>query len=103
MAFLLCQCLVFPHVITSLGRYLSAEAGLEPGTPMAYLVAPPMEATIGLDAALKAADVRAARIFPPPTETNFSAAWLTGDLNGCEAAAMAFAEAVVDVASRPHA
>lgn len=89
---------VFPHVIGSLGRYLSAQAGLPVGSAMAYLVAPPMEATMGLDAALKAADVRAAKIFPPPTETNFAAAWLGGELDACEAAAMAFAEAVVEVA-----
>ncbi len=93
---------VFPHVIASLGHYLSREAGLPPGSPMAYLVAPPMEATVGLDAALKAADVRAARVFPPPTETNFAAAWLSGDLPSVEAAAMAYAEAVVDVARRPR-
>ena len=93
---------VFPHVISALGRYLAAEAGLAPGTPMAYLVAPPMEATIGLDAALKAADVRVAKVFPPPTETNFAASWLTGDLPACEAAAMAFAETVVEVGRRPR-
>jgi len=93
---------VFPHVIASLGRYLSAQAGLRPGEPMAYLVAPPMEATLGLDAALKAADVRAVKVFPPPTETNFAAAWLTGDLPACEAAAVAFAAAVVDVGRWPR-
>ncbi len=92
---------VFPHVISSLGEYLSKEAGLQPGDPMAYLVAPPMEATIGLDAALKAADVRAVKVMPPPTETNFAAAWLTGTLDDCEAAALAFAEAVVAVANSP--
>ena len=92
---------VFPHVITSLGEYLSREAGLSPGTPMAYLVAPPIEATIGLDAALKAADVRAVRVVPPPTETNFACAWLTGTLDACEAAATAYAAAVVDVALTP--
>lgn len=92
---------VFPHVISSLGEYLSREAGLLPGDPMAYLVAPPLEASIALDAALKAADVRAVKIMPPPTETNFSAAWLTGTLDECEAAAMAYAEAVVEVASSP--
>ena len=69
---------------------------------MAYLVAPPIEATIALDAALKAADVRAVKIFPPPTETNFSAAWLSGSLPACQAAAEAYAEAVVMVASEPH-
>lgn len=93
---------VFPHVIASLGRYLSKEAGLSPGDTMAYLVAPPIEATVALDAAMKAADVRAARVFPPPTETNFACSWLTGDLTACEAAAAAFAEKVVEIARWPH-
>jgi len=92
---------VFPHVIASLGEYLSRQAGLAPGEPMAYLVAPPMEATIGLDAAMKAAAVRAVKVMTPPTETNFSAAWLTGTLDECEAAAVAYAAAVVDVAQNP--
>lgn len=92
---------VFPHVIASLGEYLSKEAGLSPGDAMAYLVAPPMEATIALDAALKAAEVRAVKVMTPPTETNFAAAWLTGSLDECEAAAVAYAAAVVDVANRP--
>jgi ethanolamine utilization protein EutL len=92
---------VFPHVIASLGEYLSKEAGLSPGDPMAYLVAPPLEASIALDAALKAADVRAVKVMTPPTETNFAAAWLTGTLDECEAAAVAYAAAVVDVAASP--
>jgi len=93
---------VFPHVIASLGHYLSGLAGLRVGDSMAYLVAPPMEATIALDAALKAADVRSMKVFPPPTETNFAAAWLHGDLPSCEAAAMAYARAVVEVAREPR-
>jgi ethanolamine utilization protein EutL len=93
---------VFPHVIASLGHYLSAQAGLSPGDAMAYLVAPPIEATVALDAALKAADVRAVKVFPPPTETNFAAAWLSGSLPACQAAAEAYAEAVVRVATEPH-
>ena len=93
---------VFPHVIASLGEYLAREAGLAPGEPMAYLVAPPIEASIALDAALKAADVRAVKIMTPPTETNFAAAWLTGTLEACEAAATAYAAAVVAVAADPR-
>jgi len=93
---------VFPHVIAALGGYLSREAGLALGSAMAYLVAPPLEATIGLDAALKAAEVRAVRVVPPPTETNFACAWLTGTLDACEAAAVAYAAAVVDVALAPR-
>ena len=92
---------VFPHVITALGHYLSNEAGLPPFTPMAYLVAPPIEATVALDAAMKAADVRVAKVFTPPTETNFAAAWLSGELTDVEAAAMAYLEACVAVCERP--
>lgn len=96
---------VFPHVIGSLGHYLAAQAGLPVGECMAYLVAPPLEATLGFDAALKAADVRVVKLVTPPTETNFACAWLTGlasgDLASCAAAAAAFAEAVVEVATRP--
>ena len=98
---------VFPHVIGSLGHYLAAASGLAVGECMAYLVAPPLEATLGFDAALKAAAVRAVKIVAPPTETNFACAWLTGersgDLAACAAAAAAFIDAVVDVAARPHA
>ncbi len=93
---------VFPHVIGALGTYLSREAGLAAGAPMAYLVAPPLEFTIALDAALKAANVAAVKIVPPPTETNFACAWLAGELHDCEAAAEAFAAAVVEVAARPR-
>ncbi len=93
---------VFPHVVTSLGHYLSAEAGLQPGDSMAYLIAPPMEASMAMDAALKSADVRAVKVFTPPTETNYAGIWLTGSLDSCEAAAMAFLEAVVRVAERPR-
>lgn len=92
----------FPHVVTSLGRYLSAQAGLEPGQPMAYLIAPPLESVIGLDAALKTAPVTLARWFGPPSETNFGGGYLTGTLPDCEAAARAFAAAVVDVARSPR-
>jgi ethanolamine utilization protein EutL len=88
-------------VIASLGHYLSRASGLPVGDAMAYLVAPPLEATVGLDAALKAADVRAVKVTPPPTETNFACAWLAGTLDACEAAAVAYAAAVVDVASAP--
>ncbi len=93
---------VFPHVIASLGHYLSAEAGLEAGTAMAYLVAPPMEHSIALDAALKAADVTAAKLFAPPTETNYAGAFLGGEQSSCEAAAEAYARAVVEVGCRPR-
>ncbi|MBM4395758.1 MAG: ethanolamine utilization microcompartment protein EutL [Deltaproteobacteria bacterium] len=92
----------FPHVLPSLGRYLSRQAGVEPGTPMAYLIAPPIEATLGLDAALKAARVELKVHYPPPSETNFSGGLLVGDLPEVEAAARAFQATVLDLAARPR-
>ena len=91
----------FPHVIASLGRYLSAQSGLPVGSPMAYLVAPPVEAMVAIDHALKTAQVRLVKFFGPPTETNFAAAYLAGELSEVEAAARAFAEAVLEVADHP--
>lgn len=91
----------FPHVISSLGRYLSAESGLPPGEPMAYLIATPLEAIYGVDAALKAAAVTLVKSFPPPTETNYAGAYLSGALEACEAAAQAFAAAVLEIAAAP--
>ena len=47
----------FAHCISRTGSYLSEMANVPQGTAMAYLIAPPIEAMVGLDAALKAADV----------------------------------------------
>jgi ethanolamine utilization protein EutL len=43
------------------------------------------------------------QFFGPPTETNYAGAYLTGALHACEAAAAAFAEAVMQVAASPLA
>jgi ethanolamine utilization protein EutL len=91
----------FPHVVRATGGYLSKEAGIPVGAPMAYLIAPPLESVVGLDAALKAAPVELAKWFGPPSETNYGGGYLTGALDHCEAAARAFAAAVVDVARAP--
>jgi len=91
----------FPHVITSLGHYLSKESGLKLEQPMAYLVAPPIEGVIAADRAIKSANVKIVQIFPPPTKTNYSGIWLTGEINDCEAAAEAYAEAVIEVTNTP--
>ncbi len=91
----------FPHVISQTGTYLSALCGIPLGAPVAYLVAPPLEGVYALDAALKAAAVRVVSYTPPPSETNFMGAILTGEQSACQAAALAFQAAVLDVASRP--
>lgn len=89
------------HVVSRTGSYLSREAGVPEGSPLAYLIAPPVEAILGLDAALKASDVRLARLFSPPSETNFGGGLLTGTQSACRAACDAFAEAVKAVAAEP--
>ncbi len=91
----------FPHVIARSGRYLSKEAKVPEGTPLAYLIAPPLEATYAIDAALKAADVTLRLWWAPPSETNFSGALLAGTQSACRAAAAAFQNAVLDVARNP--
>jgi ethanolamine utilization protein EutL len=91
----------FPHVISETGRYLAPLAGIAVGEPMAYLIATPTEAMVGLDAALKSAQVRLARFFGPPTETNFAGGYLVGALSDVEAAAAAFTDAIHEVVQHP--
>ncbi len=87
----------FPHTISRTGTYLSKIAGIPAGDPLAYLIAPPLEAMYGIDAALKAAEVSLQVFYGPPTETNFGGALLTGTQSACRAACEAFQRAVVDV------
>jgi ethanolamine utilization protein EutL len=89
------------HCISQSGSYLSKMAGVERGVPLAYLIAPPAEAIVGLDAALKAARVRSALFYGPPTETNFAGALLTGEQAACRAACDAFARSVCETAADP--
>lgn len=91
----------FAHVISRTGTFLSKIAGIAEGEPLAYLIAPPLEAVYGLDAALKAADVKLCQFYGPPSETNFGGGLLTGSQSSCKAAADAFADAVRDVAALP--
>ena len=53
------------------------------------------------DAMVKAADVRLAAFFGPPSETNFGGGLLTGSQSACKSACDAFAEAVKFVAQNP--
>jgi ethanolamine utilization protein EutL len=92
----------FAHPISQTGSYLSKEADVPRGTAMAYLIAPPLEATFALDAALKVADVQMAVWFAPPSETNFSGGYLVGDQSAVVAACAAFRDAVVEVAAVPR-
>ena len=71
------------------------------GQALAYLVAPPVEALVGLDAALKASDVDLMQYFAPPTETNFSGGLLTGTQRACQPACDACAAAVTELAAHP--
>lgn len=93
----------FAHCISRSGSFLSKKAKVPEGTALAYLIAPPLEAMIGLDAALKVAEVKMKVFYGPPTETNFAGGLLVGDQSACKAACEAFAEAVCEVADQPIA
>ena len=89
------------HTVSSVGTFLAKEAGVRPGTALAYLIAPPLEGMYAMDAALKAADVKLCKLYAPPSETNFGGGLLAGTQSACDAACAAFAEAVAEVAGRP--
>lgn len=89
------------HTVSSAGSFLSAEAGVPLGSALAYLIAPPLESLYGLDAALKAADVRLCAFYSPPSQTNFGGGLLTGTQSACDAACQAFRQAVEEVARFP--
>ncbi|HIZ93361.1 MULTISPECIES: ethanolamine utilization microcompartment protein EutL [unclassified Flavonifractor] len=91
----------FAHTVSRTGTYLSKVAGVREGEALAYLIAPPLEAMVGLDEAMKASDVELVALFEPPSETNFGGGLLTGTQSACDAAAAAFAEAVKAVADHP--
>ena len=93
----------FAHTVSRTGSYLSKTAGVKEGEALAYLIAPPLEAVVGLDEAMKASDVELVALFEPPSETNFGGGLLTGTQSACNAAASAFAEAGQAVAQRPTA
>lgn len=90
------------HCVSRTGSYLSKVAKVPQGEAIAYLIAPPVEAMVALDAALKAADVRMTALFAPPSETNFAGGLLTGTQSACIAACDAFGEAVRAVAAAPQ-
>lgn len=89
------------HCAASCGSFLSRLAHIPVGQALAYLIAPPVEALVALDAALKVSDVEMTEFFAPPSETNFAGGLLTGTQSACQAACDAFAAAVRSVAEQP--
>ncbi|MHA6259276.1 ethanolamine utilization microcompartment protein EutL [Sporosarcina sp. CAU 1771] len=92
---------LYAHVVSRTGSYLSELAGVKEGDAIAYLIAPPIESIVGLDAALKAADVDIKVLFEPPSETNFGGGLLTGSQSACQAAADAFRDAIIELVKNP--
>lgn len=89
------------HTVSSCGAFLATQAGVPVGSALAYLIAPPVESMVGLDAALKAADVHLCKFYAPPSETNFGGGLLCGTQSACVAACAAFADAIAQVAQNP--
>ena len=89
------------YTVSRSGTFLSKEAGVPVGTPLSYLIAPPLESMYAMDAALKAADVVLCNLYTQPSETKFGGGLLTGTRSACEAASTAFRTAVAEVAGKP--
>lgn len=90
------------HNISSSGTFLSIGAGVEPGVPLAYCIAPPTESIYAMDAALKAADVKLIEMYYPPYSTSkYGGGLFTGSQSACQAACDAFAQASIYVARNP--
>jgi ethanolamine utilization protein EutL len=89
------------YVISNSGSFLSAEAGVDRGTPLAYVTAPPLEGTYAFERALKAANVSTGVFWGPPTETNYMGALMYGTQSACRAACRAFEDACYAVATDP--
>ena len=89
------------HTVSSCGSFLAAEAGVQTGSALAYLIAPPLESMSAMDAALKASDVRLRKLYAPPSETNFGGGLLSGTQSACNAACDAFRSAVEKIARQP--
>jgi len=87
------------YTISNTGTYLSAEAGVDPGMPIAYITAPPLEGVYAMERALKAANVTSGVLWGPPTETNYMGALLYGTQSACRAACRAYDDAVFSVAT----
>ncbi|MBQ4600222.1 MAG: ethanolamine utilization microcompartment protein EutL [Oscillospiraceae bacterium] len=90
------------YTVSRTGAFLAEQAGVREGTPLAYLIAPPLESMYAMDAALKAADVKLCKLFTPPSETNFGGGLLSGSRSACEAACAAFRDAVAQIARQPR-
>ena len=89
------------HTVSRCGAFLAKEAGVEEGTALAYLIAPPLESMYAMDGALKAADTVLCKLYSPPSETNFGGGLLSGTQSACAAACAAFAAGVGEVAAQP--
>jgi ethanolamine utilization protein EutL len=92
---------IFNHVIGSIGPFLSDYLSIEEGNAIAYLVAPPMEAIVALDHALKNSDTKLVKMLKPPTNTNLAGGYLVGTISDCISASDAFKEKIMDIIKNP--
>lgn len=93
--------LIFNHVIGSIGSFLSNYLSIEEGSSIAYLFAPPMEAIIALDYALKNSDTKLVKMLKPPTNTNLAGGFLVGNHSDCISASEAFRDKIIDIIKNP--
>ncbi|MGV8906406.1 MAG: ethanolamine utilization microcompartment protein EutL [Acetobacterium sp.] len=91
----------YAQTVSSIGSYFAKRLDLPEGSAIAYLSAPPLEGLIGIDEALRSADVKIVEFWDAPTSSNRSGAILTGTRSDCDSACRAFASAVIDCVRDP--
>jgi|GEM_PF-740944 len=91
----------FAQTVSSIGSYFAKRLNLPEGSAIAYVSAPPLEGLVGVDEALRSADVKIVEFWDAPTASNRSGAILTGTRSDCDSACRAFANAVIDCVKDP--
>lgn len=84
----------YVDLMPRIGKWNQERLGLPADSSLAYLVATPIEATYGLDKALKASNTKIVEFFDAPSRVNTGGALLCGTESACKAAVEAFADAV---------
>lgn len=93
--------LIYAQCVSHIGSYFSKTYNLEPGSPIAFLLAPALHGSVGLDEALTQADVDVVKFWSTPVQSNMCGAILTGRQAQCVTAVNAFKDAIFDLVENP--
>ena len=93
---------IYTDCISKIGKYFAKEFDLPMGSSIAFLMAPSLYGTYGLDAALTDAHVEVVKFWDAPRESNLIGAIVTGTQSQCKTACAAFERGVMEVVEEPN-